>query len=69
MLPGAVSFGGARSSRWRGDGPREPGGAGAMTASDRTRSTALVTGASRGFGRAIASAAPGPDRTPMPAAA
>jgi len=27
-----------------------------MTSSDRTRSTALVTGASRGFGRAIASA-------------
>src|SRR6185436_12074522 len=39
------------------DRPRRPeGGSDVTTGLDDTRSTALVTGASRGFGRAIASA-------------
>src|SRR5678816_3388766 len=40
----------------RGSIPPSPKGGLQMTSSDQTSSTALVTGASRGFGRAIATA-------------
>src|SRR5262249_52321413 len=42
--------------RATGIGPAQPGGGVEMTSLDQTGSTALVTGASRGFGRAIAAA-------------